>query len=338
MASVLLQNLTKRFDGPGQQTIEALRALDLEVHDGELLVVVGPSGSGKSTLLRLIAGLEQPTAGSISIGGRQVDALPPQERNVAMVFQDHALYPHMTVRENLRFGLKLRKTPASEAASRVEQVVDLLGLNPLLERLPTALSRGEQQRVALGRAIVLRPSLLLLDEPLSNLDAPLRGQMRREIFKLQRALKTTMVYVTHDQAEAMALGDRIAVLAGGVRQQVDTPGKLYAKPASAFVARFFGTPPMNLIRGTVLRRDASFWFASDETDAIRFVLPEADLFGSGTRAFQRRKRNQRQQVSFCLRMWGRPPGLLVPRGLRPRERSPRLRLLAGQRPVPTLAK
>lgn len=275
MAGVLIEKLSKEFVRPAGGIVQALRELDLALVEGELLVVVGPSGSGKTTLLRTIAGLETPTSGTIQIDGKVVNEMPPQEREVAMVFQDAALYPHMTVAENLAFGLKLRRAKGAEVQQRVREAVELLGLKELMDRLPKALSGGQRQRVALGRALVLRPRLFLLDEPLSNLDAPLRGQMRRELMGMHRRIGTTMLYVTHDQTEAMALGDRIAVLEGGVLQQVGTPREVYHEPRNLFVAGFFGAPAMNFVAGTVRSRGSAVWFeqdASKSKDALSFEL------------------------------------------------------------------
>jgi multiple sugar transport system ATP-binding protein len=249
MARIELQDLSKVFEGPQRESIWALRQLCLAVADREFLVLVGPSGCGKSTALRLIAGLEEATQGSISIDGRVVTALPPKERDVAMVFQQHALYPHLTVYENLAFGLKLRRLPRADIQRRVTEAANILGLDGLLDRLPKALSGGQRQRVAVGRAIVRQPKVFLFDEPLSNLDAQMRVQMRMELGKLHRRLDATMIYVTHDQVEAMTLGDRIAVLRDGQIQQVADPVALYQKPANVFVASFIGSPPMNLLRG-----------------------------------------------------------------------------------------
>ena len=242
MASVDLERVGKTYANGTQ----AVADVNLAIPDGELLVLVGPSGCGKSTLLRLIAGLESVTSGTLKIGGTVANTLSPQARNVAMVFQDYALYPHMTVRRNLEFPLRMRKMPSADMARRVESVADLLGLRELLERLPKQLSGGQRQRVAMGRALVREPAVFLLDEPLSNLDAKLRVQVRAEIAEIQQRTKTTMVYVTHDQVEAMTLGDRVAVMDGGRVQQVAAPSELYDRPASAFVAGFIGNPPMNL--------------------------------------------------------------------------------------------
>jgi ABC-type sugar transport system ATPase subunit len=241
MASVSFAGVEKVYPGG----VVALGDFWLEVADGELVVLVGPSGCGKSTVLRLLAGLETPTRGTIRIGGKDVSALAPQERNVAMVFQDYALYPHLSVRENLAFPLRMRGMPAAERERRVARVAELLSLAPLLERAPRQLSGGERQRVAMGRALVREPAAFLLDEPLSNLDAKLRVQVRAEIAELRRRAPTTMLYVTHDQVEALTLGDRVAVLEHGRLQQVATPAELYEKPANRFVAGFIGSPPMN---------------------------------------------------------------------------------------------
>lgn len=224
----------------------AVDDFNLSVRDGEFLVLVGPSGCGKSTTLRMVAGLEVPTGGRIEIGGRDVTALPPKDRDIAMVFQNYALYPHMTVRENLSFALRLRRMDAAAIDRRVEAAASALGLAPYLSRLPKALSGGQRQRVALGRAIVREPSVFLFDEPLSNLDAKMRVEMRAEIIRLHNRLGATMIYVTHDQTEAMTMGERIVVMADGRIQQVAPPMELYDRPANKFVAGFIGTPPMNL--------------------------------------------------------------------------------------------
>jgi multiple sugar transport system ATP-binding protein len=244
MATVSLQKLRRHFSGV---EAPAVAGLDLEVRDGELLVVVGPSGCGKSTALRLVAGLETPDSGSICIDGRDVSRVPPQDRDVAMVFQGYALYPHKTVRENIAFPLEMRRVPREERAKRVEQAAAMLGLGKLLERRPGELSGGERQRVAMGRAIVRRPKVFLFDEPLSNLDAALRAELRVEISALVRRLEVTAMYVTHDQIEAMTMGDRIAVMKGGVLQQLGAPREIYERPANAFVAGFLGSPPINWI-------------------------------------------------------------------------------------------
>ncbi|AKQ64620.1 Maltose/maltodextrin transport ATP-binding protein MalK [Myxococcus hansupus] len=245
MSEVTLSGIKKSF---GQNLI--VKGVDLQVGEGEFLVMVGPSGCGKTTLLRLIAGLEQVDAGEVRIGGARVNDVAPRDRDVAMVFQSYALYPHMTVRENLAFGLTLRKFPASEIASRVQEVAGMLELSHLLERKPKALSGGQRQRVAMGRAIVRRPKVFLFDEPLSNLDTALRVQMRGELARLHRRLGATMIYVTHDQVEAMTLATRVAVFNGGILQQVGPPLDLYNRPANRFVAGFLGSPAMNFLEAT----------------------------------------------------------------------------------------
>ena len=243
VARVDIADLSKQFQGPRGETVQALRNVDLVVEDHEWMVLVGPSGAGKTTLLRLIAGLEDITEGTISIGGQVMNRVPPKARDVAMVFQNHALYPHLTAGENLAFGLKLRKLPRAEIEQRVNAVVDLLGIRSCLDRLPRALSGGERQRVALGRAWVRQPKVFLFDEPLSSLDAPMRVEMRAELLRLRDRRGTTMIYVTHDQAEALKLGDRIAVMHQGTIQQVAAPAELYRRPANLFVAGFVGPPP-----------------------------------------------------------------------------------------------
>jgi multiple sugar transport system ATP-binding protein len=241
----------------------AIAGADFQVADGELLVLVGPSGCGKSTLLRMIAGLESITEGTLSIDGRVVNACSPKERDIAMVFQSYALYPHMTVEGNLAFGLRLRGRPAAEIDRCVRDAAQLLGLTELLDHRPATLSGGQRQRVALGRAIVRNPRVFLLDEPLSNLDAKLRLSMRTEIAKLQRSLRATMIYVTHDQIEAMTLGSRIVVLDRGVIQQIDAPMRLYDQPSNLFVAGFFGSPAMNFLRGTLLEQGDAYLACKD---------------------------------------------------------------------------
>lgn len=260
MASVSLSQVAKVFDGQ----VTAVHPLDLEIRDGEFLVLVGPSGCGKSTTLRMIAGLESVTAGELRIGDRVVNDVPPRDRDIAMVFQNYALYPHMTVRQNLAFALKMRKVPKAEINDQVAWAAELLGLAPLLDRKPRALSGGQRQRVALGRAIVRQPAVFLFDEPLSNLDAKLRVEMRAEIKRLHRQLKTTTVYVTHDQEEAMTLGDRVAVMCEGHMNQCAPPLEIYAEPADRFVASFLGMPPMNFLEGRLIGRDGGVQFVSDE--------------------------------------------------------------------------
>ena len=246
MASVTLRRLAKRYDPHGRP---ALEELSLAVNDGEFFVLLGPSGCGKTTALRCIAGLDEPSAGEVLIGERDVTRLDPAARDVAMVFQTHALYPHLTVRRNIAFGLEVRRVPAAEIARRVQQAADRLGLGTLLDRRPWELSGGERQRVALGRALVREPQVFLLDEPLSHLEPTLRAELRAELLELHRALHTTVVYVTHDQIEAMTMGQRIAVLERGRLRQVATPAELYGRPADVFVARFIGSPGMNILRG-----------------------------------------------------------------------------------------
>jgi multiple sugar transport system ATP-binding protein len=247
MAEIELQNVSKVFPGD----ILALDDVSLRVEDGEFIALVGPSGCGKSTLLRALAGLEEVTAGTIAIDGRDVTDLAPRHRDVAMVFQSYALYPHMTVRENLGYGLKVRRTAKPEARQRVEEVARMLGLDDLLERKPAQLSGGQRQRVAMGRAIVRRPKVFLMDEPLSNLDAKLRVGMRASLTRLHRQLATTTVYVTHDQVEAMTLGQRVAVMRDGRILQFDAPQRLYEQPRDLFVAGFIGSPAMNLVDATI---------------------------------------------------------------------------------------
>ncbi len=242
MAAVDLQGVTKSYDG--KTTV--IHGIDLEIRHGEFVVFVGPSGCGKSTLLRMIAGLEPISGGQVRIAGQVVNELPPRSRDIAMVFQDYALYPHKTLYENMAFGLRLRKTPEAEIKRRVMDAARLLRIEHMLERRPAALSGGQRQRVAIGRAIVREPKVFLFDEPLSNLDAQLRNEMRSEIKRLHQRLGATIIYVTHDQTEAMTLADRIAVLSGGHKMQYDTPDTIYNRPAALFVAGFTGAPPMNL--------------------------------------------------------------------------------------------
>ncbi len=242
MAAVTLQGLVKTFG-----TVEAVRGVDLEIPNHEFVVLVGPSGCGKSTVLRMIAGLEDITAGVIRIGDVQVNDVPPKDRNIAMVFQNYALYPHMTVEQNLSFGLRLRKVARAEIRTKVHRAADLLGIADLLDRRPRELSGGQRQRVAMGRALVRDPRVFLFDEPLSNLDANLRGQMRIEIQRLHQRLRTTTLYVTHDQVEAMTLADRVVVMNAGRIEQAGTPDEIYHQPRTRFVAGFMGSPPMNFV-------------------------------------------------------------------------------------------
>lgn len=271
MGELILKGIIKRFG-----KIIAVKDLGLEVKEGEFIVIVGPSGCGKSTILRLIAGLEEPTQGEIYLDGRLLNPIPPKDRDVAMVFQSYALYPHMKVFDNIAFPLRVRGYPKREIRGRVEEVSGILGILGLLDRYPRELSGGERQRVALGRAIVRNPKVFLFDEPLSNLDAKLRVQMRAEILSLHKRLKSTVIYVTHDQAEAMTMGDRIVVLKDGVIQQIADPVTLYEKPDNLFVAGFIGTPPMNLFKG-IITRDLFF------EGGIRVKLPEDFIKYKGKR-------------------------------------------------------
>ena len=247
MAEVILENICKTYGN----NFRAIDQLNLSVEDGEFLILVGPSGCGKSTALRMIAGLEDITSGSLRIGGVDVVDMPPKDRDIAMVFQSYALYPHMTVSENIAFSMRLAGKPKAERKKRVDEIAKILQLTSLLDSKPANLSGGQRQRVAMGRAMVREPAAFLMDEPLSNLDAKLRVQMRAEITSLQKQLGVTTIYVTHDQIEAMTMGDRVAVLKGGVLQQVDTPKRLYESPVNAFVAGFIGSPSMNLFEGTL---------------------------------------------------------------------------------------
>ena len=256
MARVVFNNVTKIFPGD----VVAVKDFNLEVEDKEFVVLVGPSGCGKSTSLRTVAGLEEVTSGEIYIGDRLVNDVPPKDRDIAMVFQNYALYPHMTVYKNMAFGLKLRKYPKDEIDRRVKDAAEILGITELMNRKPKALSGGQRQRVAVGRAIVRKPKVFLFDEPLSNLDAKLRVQMRAEISKLHNRLQATMIYVTHDQMEAMTMGDRIVVMKDGEIQQMATPIALYDHPDNKFVAGFIGTPPMNFLDGKIERRNGRFYF------------------------------------------------------------------------------
>ena len=263
MASLSLRNVYKRYPGG----VTAVSDFNLEIKDKEFIILVGPSGCGKSTTLRMVAGLEEISDGEIYIGDKLVNDVAPKDRDIAMVFQNYALYPHMTVFDNMAFGLKLRKTPKDEIKRRVEEAARILDISHLLERKPKALSGGQRQRVALGRAIVREPKVFLLDEPLSNLDAKLRAQMRTEISKLHQRLGTTFIYVTHDQTEAMTMGTRIVVMKSGLIQQVDTPNNLYLYPCNLFVAGFIGSPQMNFIESKLLKEGDDYLveFGSDDT-------------------------------------------------------------------------
>ena len=301
MASVSLDGVRKVYGDP--EGPAAVEDASFDVADGELMVLVGPSGCGKSTLLRMIAGLEPVTAGEIRIGDRLVNEVAPQDRDIAMVFQSYALYPHMTIRDNMAFGLKLRKMSADEVAERVERAAEILGITAIMDRRPKQLSGGQRQRVAVGRAIVRDPQVFLFDEPLSNLDAKLRVQMRAELSALHRRLGATMIYVTHDQVEAMTLGDRIVVLNDGVIQQIDTPLELYERPANRFVAGFLGSPSMNFVEGRLVDDAGPTFRAHDDAVAVDLGVGWGGTLNGGDRA-----------VTLGIR----PENLLGP-GDRPRE-------------------
>jgi len=265
MASVTFEHVTKKFEN-----VIAVKDLTLHIPDGEFLVLVGPSGCGKTTTLRLLAGLEEVTHGRIYIGDRDVTDIPPKDRNVAMVFQSYALYPHMNVYDNIAFGLRMRKVPKLEIERRVLEAARMLEIEHILYRRPRELSGGQRQRVAVARAIVRDPAVFLFDEPLSNLDAKLRVQTRAELIKLHQRLGTTFVYVTHDQVEAMTMGTRIAVMKDGVLQQVDTPQNIYERPDNLFVAGFIGSPPMNFFEARLMPEGESLWV---DTGAFRVPVP-----------------------------------------------------------------
>ncbi len=267
MATVEIRHLVKQYPGAAKPTIPDA---NLTIEDRSFVVLVGPSGCGKSTLLRMIAGLEAISGGDLLIDGQRINDLSPKDRDIAMVFQNYALYPHMSVYENMAFGLKLRKFPKAEIDQRVRAAADILGMNELLERKPKAMSGGQRQRVAIGRAIVREPKVFLFDEPLSNLDAKLRVQMRVEIKRLHQRLKATMVYVTHDQVEAMTMGDKIVVMKAGIIQQVDSPMSLYHNPANLFVAGFIGSPSMNFSRGQLVSENGALRFTNQ---TFNFQLP-----------------------------------------------------------------
>ena len=274
MASLSLKNIYKKYPGG----VVAVSDFNLEIKDQEFIIFVGPSGCGKTTTLRMVAGLEEITSGELYIGDRLVNDVAPKDRDIAMVFQNYALYPHMTVFDNMAFGLKLRKTPKDEIKRRVEEAARVLDIAHLLDRKPKALSGGQRQRVALGRAIVREPKVFLLDEPLSNLDAKLRAQMRTEISKLHQKLGTTFIYVTHDQTEAMTMADRIVVMKDGLIQQVDSPTNLYKKPCNMFVAGFIGSPQMNFIDAVIGKNGDQYYceFGSEDTKTrkgIKYQIP-----------------------------------------------------------------
>lgn len=276
MAQVILKNLVKKFED-----VIAVNELNAEIKDQEFVVLVGPSGCGKTTTLRMVAGLEEATKGEIYIGDRLVNDVPPKDRDIAMVFQNYALYPHMNVYDNMAFGLKLRKTPKAEIEKRVHEAAKILAIEELLKRKPKQLSGGQRQRVALGRAIVRNPKVFLMDEPLSNLDAKLRVQMRTEIAKLHKRLNATIIYVTHDQIEAMTMADRIIIMKDGIVQQIGSPQDVYDNPVNMFVAGFIGSPAMNFVdaivtdKYTLKNKD----FELDTTDKIRKVIKENNLIG-----------------------------------------------------------
>jgi multiple sugar transport system ATP-binding protein len=279
VARVVIEHLSKTFLAPGGRNVGAVNDLSLAIAESELLVVAGPSGCGKTTTLRLIAGLEAADAGWISMDGRDITRVAPSDRDLAMVFQNHALYPHMTARKNMSFGLKVRKVSKEETARRIEQTSGMLRIEDCLDRLPADLSGGQRQRVALGRALVLQPKLLLLDEPLSNLDAPLRAEMRAELLRLHKQLQFTMIYVTHDHLEAMTLGQRIAVMRGGRLEQIDEPLTAYRKPANRFVAGFFGTPPMNFFMGRIVQVAGEWAFERDSEGGGVTAVPVSFVSG-----------------------------------------------------------
>jgi len=272
MAEVTLKNVDKIYPGG----VKAVSDFNLEIQDGEFVVLVGPSGCGKSTTLRMVAGLEEISRGTITIGDRVVNDVPPKDRDIAMVFQNYALYPHMSVYENMAFGLKLRRFPKPEIDARIREAAKILNLTDLLDRRPKALSGGQRQRVAVGRAIVRKPKVFLFDEPLSNLDAKLRVQMRVEISRLHDRLGATMIYVTHDQIEAMTMGDRIVVMRDGVIHQVADPLTLYDRPADRFVAGFIGTPPMNFFEGRIRAANGRLEFAAGEALALAVPPPATE--------------------------------------------------------------
>ena len=276
MARVSLKNVFKIFPAEKSGEVTAVRDVSLEIADREFVVLVGPSGCGKSTTLRMIAGLEEISQGDIFIGERRVNDLAPKDRDVAMVFQNYALYPHMSVYDNLAFGLKLRRFPKPEIKKRVLDAATILGIEGLLDRKPKSLSGGERQRVALGRAIVRQPKVFLFDEPLSNLDPRMRGQMRAEMAKLHQRLQTTMIYVTHDHVEAMTMGERVVVMNEGVIQQNDAPRVLYNQPRNLFVAGFLGSPPMNFISGTLKQEGEKLRFCESADGTIEVAFPAAE--------------------------------------------------------------
>ncbi len=289
MAGVELEEVRKVYAG----NVEAVKGVSLDIPDGSFCVLVGPSGCGKSTLLRMVAGLETISGGTVRIGERVVNQIEPSERDIAMVFQNYALYPHMSVYDNMAYGLRNRRTPKDEIDKRVREAARILAIEPFLDRRPRQLSGGQRQRVAMGRAIVRKPQVFLFDEPLSNLDAKLRVQMRVEIKRLQRALGVTSIYVTHDQVEAMTLSDKLVVMSGGQIEQVGTPGEVYRRPETRFVATFIGSPPMNILPGKALRAEPR-----------RSRRPDADRVGHARRACRRHAGRGRPEAGGCPR-WPR---------------------------------
>lgn len=273
MAEVVLKNVSKIYDGGTKVVTDA----NFKVGDKEFVVLVGPSGCGKTTTLRMIAGLEEITSGEIYIDGKLVNNLPPKDRDIAMVFQNYALYPHMTVFENMAFGLKLKKIDKKEISTRVNEAAKILDLENYINRKPKALSGGQRQRVAVGRAIVRKPKVFLFDEPLSNLDAKLRVQMRTEISKLHKQLGATIIYVTHDQTEAMTMGDKIVIIKDGIINQIDTPLNLYNKPANQFVAGFIGSPAMNFLDGSIIVKDEVYYRSNSGTIQFKLDVTQSDL-------------------------------------------------------------
>ena len=314
MSKVSLREVGKTYTDARGQEVTAVRGVNIEVSDREFLVLVGPSGCGKSTTLRMIAGLEEITAGEIAIDGRRVNDVPPKDRDIAMVFQSYALYPHMSVYDNMAFGLKLRKYPKAEIQRRVGEAASILGLEDYLDRRPKQLSGGQRQRVAVGRAIVRQPKVFLFDEPLSNLDAKMRVQTRMELIRLHQRLQATMIYVTHDQVEAMTMGTRIAVMQGGRLQQIAPPLELYHAPCNLFVAGFLGSPPMNFVHGTLGR------------EGDRLVFQEAGQPAVITCAFR-----EKEQPAYSAYV-----GKEVVLGIRPEEVIP-IAAAAGTRPEPSAA-
>ncbi len=281
MAKVTLRNIFKIYKGEKGKDVTAVKDVSFDVEDREFVVLVGPSGCGKSTTLRMIAGLEEISQGQIHIGDRLVNDVPPKDRDIAMVFQNYALYPHMSVYENLAFGLKLRKYPKAEIQKRVQEASSILGIEELLERKPKALSGGQRQRVAVGRAIVRQPKVFLFDEPLSNLDAKMRVQMRTEITKLHQRLQATMIYVTHDQIEAMTMGNRIVVMKDGLVQQLDAPLTLYHEPVNLFVAGFLGSPPMNFLQGRLeVAGGGGLCFREIQGGTVQLSFPKSPAYAA----------------------------------------------------------